>query len=222
MKQKGLPVRQTGLAPILIVVLMAVLTVGGYLIYKLPRNVVAPPTPQTTPVLSPTPSPANGTAETANWKTYRNAKYKYSVDYPNTFQVIEAKIGDPTKKCCATVLLKNELQKVTFNEELGESTIIVYSNPRNLTLEQWTYEHYLFTRVDGEEVDQRTGNSNLDGKLAKTALLFEFDRHRKTITTLYNGNFYEIIFDEINPNDQKLDEHKKIYNQILSTFRFFP
>lgn len=148
--------KQKGLAPIVIVVLIAALTVGGYLIYKLPRNVVTPQTLQTTPVPSPTPIPSpapTSTGETANWKTYRNEEYKYSVDYPNTFQVIEAKIGDPTKKCCATVLLKNELQKVTFNEELGESTIIVYSNPRNLTFEQWTYEHYLFTRVDGEKVD---------------------------------------------------------------------
>lgn len=54
MKQKDLSALQAGLTPIVVVVLIGILVVGGYLIYKLPRTSVAPLTPQAT--TSPTGS----------------------------------------------------------------------------------------------------------------------------------------------------------------------
>src|SRR3990172_1098688 len=56
MKQKGLPVRQAGLAPIVIVILIAAVTsLGGYLLYN--RQAIFIPKPQKSDVMSPTSQP---------------------------------------------------------------------------------------------------------------------------------------------------------------------
>lgn len=51
------------------------------------------PKPQATPVVSqtpqPTPSPSSSPDETANWKTYTNSKYGYSVKYPPNLETSE-------------------------------------------------------------------------------------------------------------------------------------
>ena len=68
---------QKGLAPILIVLLIAV--IGGYLIYQ-NQSAAKPyrPFPSAAPEIKPSSSPADasgaptGAAETANWKTYTN------------------------------------------------------------------------------------------------------------------------------------------------------
>ena len=81
---------QKGYIPILIVILIAVLAVGGYFAYSSlranpakPASVAISPSPAS--VSNPTPKPEstssavnpapNGAWETANWKTYTNIKY---------------------------------------------------------------------------------------------------------------------------------------------------
>ncbi len=88
-KQKGLPVSQVGLVPILIIILIA-LAVGGYLIYQKQFK----PTPVSQPLPSPIASPiASSSAETdnpdsigANWKTYTNSQFGYSFKYPSDYK----------------------------------------------------------------------------------------------------------------------------------------
>lgn len=63
---------QKGLAPILIVLLLA-LALGGYLVYQRQTK--------SNPVASPAPTTAG---ETANWKTYANQKYHFQINYPNS------------------------------------------------------------------------------------------------------------------------------------------
>ncbi|MDO8570375.1 MAG: hypothetical protein Q7R97_02220 [Candidatus Daviesbacteria bacterium] len=87
--QKGLPVRQAGFAPILIVILIA-LAVGGYLIYQnQPKPVVISQPivqPTSAPIISPIASAS--AAETANWKTYTSNKYGFSYKYPQDFKIV--------------------------------------------------------------------------------------------------------------------------------------
>lgn len=98
MKQKGLPVRQAGLAPIVLVLLMAALAVGGYLIYSRqakftpPQQTTQPsPSPVTTSVPNDTGvnSEPSGSAETTNWKTYTSSKLNLSFKYPSNFSYKE-------------------------------------------------------------------------------------------------------------------------------------
>ena len=94
MSQKGLPVRQAGSAPILIVLILAAIGGAYYLGTKkpsvVPTQVVTSQTPQPTPAASPAPT---GAGETATWKTYTNTVHKFSIKYPNTFKVT---FGDET------------------------------------------------------------------------------------------------------------------------------
>ncbi|MCL5784121.1 MAG: hypothetical protein M1142_02060 [Patescibacteria group bacterium] len=79
--------RQKGLAPILIVVLVTLIAVGGYLIYQKQFKLV--PVPQSTQS-SPSPVSQNessSSAETANWKTYTNKTYKYKFNYPENWYI---------------------------------------------------------------------------------------------------------------------------------------
>lgn len=75
--------RQKGLAPILIVILIA-LAVGGYLVYQKQTRPASLPQPTTQPTLSPDASSApTGNEETANWKSYTAMDNSYSFKYPD-------------------------------------------------------------------------------------------------------------------------------------------
>lgn len=74
--------KQKGLAPILVVVLLAVAIIGGYLIYQQQtKTTIAPQVaqPSSAPVST---SSATNSAETANWKTYTSPNNLYSFRYP--------------------------------------------------------------------------------------------------------------------------------------------
>lgn len=73
--------RQKGLAPILIVMLIA-LGIGGYLIYSGKINLNKTQVPST----ATSPSPTNSD-EIANWKTYKDNNYAFSFKYPNIWIV---------------------------------------------------------------------------------------------------------------------------------------
>lgn len=78
--------RQKGIAPILIVLLIA-LTVGGYLLYQ---NQSKPaPVQQAT---QPTPTPD----ETASWKTYKNDQFNFELRLPEDVQIKENQAGSNT------------------------------------------------------------------------------------------------------------------------------
>lgn len=73
---------QKGFANIaLIIVIIAIIAVGGYFVFvkKLePVTQQIPPTPTQTSSNQLTPTPSS---ETADWKTYRNTKYSYEIQY---------------------------------------------------------------------------------------------------------------------------------------------
>lgn len=80
--------KQKGLAPIIIVLLIAA-AIGGFLIYSGKINL----NQTTTQVAQPSPTPGasgvpTGDAETANWKTYTNSEYKFSFKYPENWNNI--------------------------------------------------------------------------------------------------------------------------------------
>lgn len=85
-----------GNASIIIISVLAILlvisaTAAGYLYLQSqnqipPVQYTPPPSAQPTVQPSPTPTPAPITQdETANWKTYTDSKYNYSVSYPNNW-----------------------------------------------------------------------------------------------------------------------------------------
>ena len=72
---------------ILIVVIVAIVAVGGYFIFsKKSGPITQQPTPTHTETTVPTKTPVSPTPtpkdETANWKTYTNAQYGFEFKYP--------------------------------------------------------------------------------------------------------------------------------------------
>lgn len=73
--------KQRGLAPLVIIILIA-LAVGGYLLYQkqLKPAVISQPSPTPTPVASD---------QFADWKTYTNAQAGFQIRYPSFYQLIK-------------------------------------------------------------------------------------------------------------------------------------
>lgn len=79
--------KQKGLAPLLIIILIAV-SLGGYLIYQKQFK------PISVSQFSPTPFPTisdetvyTEASRSANWKTYNNNVFKYKISYPSDWKV---------------------------------------------------------------------------------------------------------------------------------------
>ena len=159
------------------------------------------------------------------WKTYRNKKYGYEVKYPEGWEVIEAKPREGIKTVWGVkFLFGEEMQKVTFLEKEykfwpGEFQVCVMSNKDNLPLEQWIDEHEP-QDVTGGSLIQDISDVILNGKEAKRLSIFGFDHEGLEIVTLYKGYVYSLHFTGNNPNDPKVEQHKQIYDQMVSSFTF--
>lgn len=161
----------------------------------------------------------------AEWKIYRNEKFGYKIEYPNGWEVIEAK---PRIRNEATwegnILIDEEIQKVTFLERKyvnwqGEFQIRILANPDKLNLEQWIRYHEP-RDVTGGSLIQGISDTIVDGRVVKKLSIFGFDHEGIAIVLLYKGNICDISFAGSNPNDAEVKKHQEIYQQMLSTFRF--
>lgn len=116
---------QKGFAPILIVLLIAVVGIGGYLIYtnysndrsnqtkSSPTPVVTTQTPQSTPSTTPAD-------ETANWKTYTNTKLKLEFKYPTSWIIKD--LQKPSEEIDEKIESKGsegDIDIVAWNEAYG-------------------------------------------------------------------------------------------------------
>lgn len=86
---------QKGFAPILIIIILAMVALGGYLVYQKQTKLPAS-SPQTAQSVS---------NETENWKTYTNTKYSYEFKYPSAWS-----LGETTENSLK-INLPNELLK---------------------------------------------------------------------------------------------------------------
>lgn len=111
--------KQKGLAPVLIVILIA-LIVGGYLLYqKQTKPVVFQPVaqPSPSPVISSAPT---GAGETANWKTYTNKNLSFK--YPSEWSVNGVVITSNSPKVRMVVAPKDSTLMNECMERTGEET----------------------------------------------------------------------------------------------------
>lgn len=189
---------QKGLAPILIVVLIAALAAGGYFIYKLPRTAVPPQAPQTTQI----PTQSSTPDETANWKTY---KYK-------TFSV---RLSDRwVPPALAGETLNDALKKIVVEEV----PFTAKDDPYSLTF-QVTNDPYPLEEVVSNT--RNVKNITLDKQPAVKFLTIAGqagDIYQPTVQSNYDGKRF-MIYISTKSNEAVAD---KEFDQILSTFRFLP
>lgn len=99
--------KQRGLAPILIILLLTA-AVGGYFLYQ--KQVKPATAPQITAQSSPSPKD-----ETVNWKTYTIQKVLFSMKYPPNWTVTEKKFNESEEE----IIFSGSEGKISFKIGTG-------------------------------------------------------------------------------------------------------
>lgn len=205
---------------------MAVLAVGGYLIYKLPRTSVTPQTPQTTPA----PTPSSTPDETANWKTFTSEDKTFSFKYPPQWIYETKKITLMLKykgkerdvvSVSAGIPMTEEQRKaqgyINLNDvpkTLNNFLLLYVTSPdfKNLNLDN-PAEDLLSTQMVKENIDYQ---KDITLKNNITAKEVGYGCQAYCIDIYFKNN--STIFDfSTGPN---AETNIAILRQILSTFKF--
>jgi hypothetical protein len=191
------PRKKFPLIPILLgAFLFLLLGCGGYVLFAKKTRPIGKAIAQVSPTAF---QPSPKTDPTANWKIYRNSKYGYILKYPSNFFVEES--HDPMGDIDTTEISNIETKK--FNSGVKDPDdsdvfLMFITNPwqGNRTLED-AYRDYPLSRSTytvGEE----------SGFIANG---------KKTVVVNKNGKEY--VF-----NIRSLNTQSKLFDQILSTFKF--
>lgn len=201
---------QKGLAPILIVLILAFL-VGGYLVYqKQPKPTPSPSAPSTTSY-TPQPSPVN---ETANWKIYTSNKYRFSFKYNPDWKLTEQTNGADVTNNTTTVGLNHYFDiSIKVSDNINHKTAEEFINSSNITTASNVSKNpfsgskkYTNGFINGIIANWSNGDDNLVEVVHATEIkIYEF----KLLAGPNTGTL---------PNE----EDQKIFDQILSTFKFLP
>lgn len=180
--------------PALLVILLLLLSAAGYLYYQNQqlKTMLASYQPTPTPLVSPKPT-AQADDPTANWKTYTNLKYGYSIKYPLGFST-EQIVAESQSEA-------NTISRSFFVFQTGSSSPY-----------EERYINFEFTDIEPSYDQGTVTQTILNGYSVKKVVLpnMSFD-----IYSIKNseGNFIEVY---VSNNSTR----SAIANQILSTFKF--
>lgn len=187
------------------------------------------PTPTTTQVIvTPTlTAPTLATNETANWKTYRNDKYKYEVKYPEGVKIEEGSGYDERIQETILTLFGPKYQGPgEFTDGFG-ITLAVVKNLNNKTPNQFAQENY---EIAQEDIKSKILEGDISKCKVENVAKSNVTGARFTYCTQAPGsgilNFSEWyarngIAYQIYAVLQNGD-YLTVFDQILSTFRFLP
>ena len=136
----------------------------------------------------------------ANWKTYTNTKHGYSIKYPDGIGI---KILFP------------------YKGDVSQNTLVI-SFPEK---DKWTSQMFIKYNAGNlkpsiSQIKDGSKEVAINSTSAYQKIVFAIDSYKLTTYFVKNDSVIEIWYDSQNPNDPNLEEHKNIFDQILSTFRF--
>lgn len=136
--------------------------------------------------------------DTANWKTYQNEKYKFSIKYPDTYKTdISEAPNDQTHENVSILRLLGPIYVVE---------IYAQNDSSGLSLSDWVTKY-----------------AKLDTKNAKSITIDNQSGYRFIGNNM--GAAYSLVYlkkDKIVYSIQIVPESNQIFDQILSTFKFIP
>lgn len=183
--------KQKGLAPILIILLIA-LGIGGYLIYQKQTKPVAVPqqTSEPTPV-SASNSKSTNSAETANWKTYDNSKL--SISYPSSWLVDDSAL-DITFKSSDYLMSSQGFPQKGFSVILfvGKMPFTGNQGLVSITKTQWL----------GDDA---------------TLQVYKYEANDLVFTTKHNNITYQMVMTA--SSDVVRDANKEVFLKVANTLK---
>lgn len=194
------------------------------------------PTNEPTSSSNPNSTPPLVTDEYDKWQTYTNTAYSYRIQYPSSWEVVEAtQRVDMNPAWIGEFLVQeaNEVQKVNFLETdpsyyQGRFEVRVLSNPNDYTLDEWASQFNIpLQAAPDTNLAQIVGDAYLDEEPAKQ---FEINTlvvpGEIGIVSMHNNFVYFIRFDDWEHVDADTEKYymaskrNEINTQILSTFEF--
>jgi len=182
------------------------------------------PTPEQLTTKTQQPSPTSDPM--ANWKTYSNMKYKYSLKYPLTW--VEAFPASDS----SSSLISSEAEIVTLTSNVRFSDeahgnppydilISYYPNPQKEAFPQIVFNYNHISLADQKKIKFSTENISGTQRYRTNTLPSQLGNEtvfiQKKDGTLISISLSPYALDR--PFDHQAEQHK-IYDQILSTFKF--
>lgn len=196
--------------PLIIVALIAALlgSTGTYLALKQPntqpQNIL-----QNTIIPSPTPIPdetANPDSIGANWKTYTNQKYGYSIMYPDTWITNETDLNN------INILGMGKGSNNGF--AYGGQSVIINVASTNLTNQE-----YIKTNIAPTSNPIKIESININGILGEK-WTFNTDNNSDNYAVFFNRNEKTYVLIKESNNNSQFKEYNAEVNKVISTFKF--
>ena len=197
-----------GFAPIII--LLVLVGAGAYYfgILKNKQNLVLN---TTTPTLAPYPNftgnPTN--PSTANWKTYTNSEWKFSIRYPNIYEVLINKDnGVPY------VELRRLGDQMDGTDGFSHSKIFIENSieqtiDKTITVDQSKYSSQI-TQTKQIDIAGTQGQSFYVSGFGHQQNIYVFSKYSNKVMSIYVDS----------PNEDTQRQEQPDIDQILSTFKF--
>lgn len=196
--------REKGLAPIVVVLIVA----GLFGAFYLGKTYGKPAVEQTPPTSSPTLSTTED--ETANWKTYENTKYKYSFQYPAELKVDLGVSGAPADDSKLETIYQIKLHDA---KQTNIWVSVLETNYKSISEFSDSLET---SRANSGKISVLSKETTILDRVQAIRYVIPQPEAGNTlrVSAILNGYVYTLTLDS--PDSDKTT----IFDQILSTFRF--
>jgi len=205
-----------------IVGVLALIAFGGILLLQniQPAQAPTPPPIQQTP--PPQPSPSSQVLDTSNWQTYRNTAYNFSVDYPADWTTDHYPSSYPVEAADIISFYKSKIRTRALTE------VGIYASPNKDSLslkdfilggeEHINIDYPLFIEFITPEAKLDYLKKTLQGMEETTFQGFEAFQYGENRLLVNSGTTVFVFY--ISSREDIVPKDRKIFNRILSTFRF--
>lgn len=213
----------------LIIVLLLLVGGGVYylgakqnkLVVQNPQKIITPTIVRST--LTPTPDP------TANWKTYTNTKYGFSVEYPADTRVIKEQnqqvMGalNPASVVASISLISSDFRLsstgVSIAVDANKDCNLDQNGQKITKTKDFNKNTFL---IEGENIE-----NNASGGERHTYSIYQITHNNKCYEVQLSVGYTDVTFaaapslvQEIQGQQDWIQAQKQLNNQILSTFKF--
>lgn len=208
---------------------MAVVAVGGYLVYFNNLKFLVPSAQQNnSPISLPSSMPVEKASE--NWKTYKDPQGLFTIQYPpgSKIKVLEEYFQPKSNPKPEGVLTGVEIQKIyqsgdTIDDDNVDPfslLILVWNNNDNLTIEK---QKEIILKGLCPDTLAPYKNGDINGlyfvACSKSTLMGMY--RQQTIVHITKDKIYEFTFNNLAGEDAGVEGKTREYlDQILSTFKF--